>query len=160
MFVIRLSEVYLNKAEAENELNGPTVEAYAYFNQLRIRARQANGTSRTTPANLAAGLSKDQFRTRIFQERGLEFIGECKRWFDLVRMKSPNGTGTMYQYQFETFLPMLSPGLPNWNSTTRMWEGGKTEPFSIVPYNSKFLLFPIPQRERDLNVLLTQNPGY
>jgi hypothetical protein len=160
MYIMRLSEVYLIKAEAENELNGPSSDAYTAFNMLRARARKANGTTRTTPADLKTGLSKDQFRTKIFDERGLEFIGECKRWFDMVRMKSPSGTGTMYQYMFQTYLPTVVPGLPRWNSTSKKWEGGKTENFSIAPYNSKFLLFPIPQREIDLNSKLTQNPGY
>lgn len=160
MFVIRLAEVYLIKAEAENELNGPTNIAYGAFNQLRARARKANGTYRTTPADLTPGLSKDQFRKKIFDERGLEFIGECKRWFDLVRMKGPNGTGTMYEYMFKTYLPTLKPGLPLYNKTTKKWDGGVTDSISLAPYNPKFLLFPIPQRERDMNVKLTQNNGY
>ncbi|SFB68058.1 SusD family protein [Zunongwangia mangrovi] len=29
-----------------------------------------------------------------------------------------------------------------------------------IPYNDRSLLFPIPQREMDVNSLLTQNPGY
>ena len=159
LFIIRLAEVFLIRAEAENELNGPS-GAYASFNMLRARARKANGTARLVPANLATGLTKDQFRKKIFDERGLEFIGECKRWFDLVRMKNPSGTGTMYQHQFQTFLPTIVPGIPVYNITTRRWAGGKTERSSIVPYNSKFLLFPIPQIERDLNAKLTQNGGY
>ena len=159
LFIIRLAEVFLIRAEAENELNGPA-GAYTSFNMLRARARKANGTARLVPANLATGLTKDQFRKKIFDERGLEFIGECKRWFDLVRMKNPSGTGTMYQHQFQTFLPTIAPGIPVYNTTTRRWGGGKTERSSIVPYNSKFLLFPIPQIERDLNAKLTQNGGY
>lgn len=162
LFVIRLSEVYLIKAEAENELNGPSAAAYTAFNMLRSRARKANGTARLTPADLSStsGLTKDEFRKKIFDERGLEFVGECKRWFDLVRMKGPNGTRTMYEYMFGTYLPSLTAGLPTYSTTTKTWSSGKTEPTSIVAYNSKFLLFPIPQRERDLNPKLTQNTGY
>lgn len=159
LYILRLSEIYLIKAEAENELNGPA-GALSSFNQLRARARKANGTARTTPADVVGGLTKDQFRKKIFDERGIEFIGECKRWFDLVRMKDQNGTGTMYQYMFGTYLPTITPGLPVYNSTSKIWGGGKTEKSSIVPYNAKFLLFPIPQRERDLNANLTQNPLY
>ncbi len=159
LYIIRLAEVYLIRAEAENELNGPA-NAYASFNILRARARKANGTARVVPANLAAGLNKDQFRKKIFDERGLEFIGECKRWFDLVRMKDPNGISTMYQFQFQNFLPTLPAGLPIYNATTKKWSAGKTEKSSIVPFNAKFLLFPIPQTERDLNGILTQNAGY
>ena len=159
LYFMRLSEVYLIKAEAENELNGPAL-AYTPFNLLRARARKANGVSRALPLDLAAGLTKDQFRKKIFDERGLEFVGECKRWFDLVRMKGPSGTGTMYQYMFETYLPSVAAGLPVYNTTSKTWGGGKTEPSSVKPYSSRFLLFPFPQRERDLNPNLDQNLGY
>ena len=160
LFVLRLSEVYLIKAEAENEINGPTVEAYAAFNKLRERARKANGTARLTPANLTVGLTKNQFRAAIFDERGLELVGEGHRWFDLVRMKGPNGTGTMYEYMFGTYIPTIPAGLPAWNTTSKTWTGGRKETTNIVPYNSKFLLFPIPADQLSLSSFLTQNPGY
>ena len=163
MFLIRLAEIYLVRAEAQNEINGgPTTAALADFNQLRARARAANNiTTRTTPADLKiTGLLKDDFRKKILDERGLEFIGEGKRWFDLVRMKGINGAATMYQYQYQTFLPTVPSGPPVYNFTTKVWGGGKTDLFSVVPYNSKYLLFPIPQVERDLNNALTQNPGW
>ncbi len=157
--IIRLSEVFLIKAEAENELNGPTAVAYAEFNKLRARARNANGVQRTTPENLAAGLTKDGFRQKIVDERALEFVGEGQRWFDLVRMKGPNGK-TMYEYQFGTFLPTLKPGLPTFTSATNTWAGGRTENTSIVPFNPKLLLWPIPFSEIANNPNVTQNPGY
>jgi len=95
-FVIRLAEVYLIKAEAENELNGPSAIARAAFNKVRARARQAAGIARSVPADVATNLTKDQFRMKIFDERGLELIAEGQRWFDLVRMRSPlSATQTM-----------------------------------------------------------------
>ncbi|PHK31145.1 hypothetical protein VF13_39330 [Nostoc linckia z16] len=159
MAIIRLSEVFLIKAEAENELNGPTPTAYAEFNKLRARARNANGVQRTTPANLTTGLTKDEFRQKIVDERALEFVGEGQRWFDLVRMKGPNGK-SMYEYQFGTFLPTLKAGLPTFTTATNTWAGGRTENTSIVPYNAKLLLWPIPFSELAANPNVTQNPGY
>lgn len=160
-FVItRLADVLLMKAEAENELNGPTAEAYVAFNRLRERARRADGvTTRTTPANLAPALTKDQFRQRIFLERGLELVGEGHRWFDLVRMKSPEGR-TMYEYQFSTVLPKITPGLPRWNATARRWEGGRTEATNVHAFNARFLLFPVPIGELTANPNSQQNPGW
>jgi len=158
-FVIRLSEVYLIKAEAENEINGPNIVAYSAFNKLRERARKANGIMRQTPADLTPGLTKEQFRMKIFEERGLEFVGEGMRWFDLVRMKSPTGT-TMYEYMFKDYLPNIPSGLPLYNLSQKKWLGGRKESLCIPSYNSKNLLFPIPNGEREKNPLIEQNPGY
>ena len=163
-FVLRLAEVYLIRAEAQNEYYGsPSAapNALSDINQLRARARNANITTpRTLPLNVPAGLSQNDFRKKIFDERGIEFIGEGKRWFDLVRMKGPDGTGTMYEYQFKTFLPTLPQGLPVYDRVSKSWSSGRVDPLSIVPFNSKYLLFPIPQSQRDLNNKLTQNSGW
>lgn len=159
LYIIRLSEVYLIKAEAINEISGPTGDAYAAFNMLRERARRADGTPRAVPADLEAGLSKDAFRLKIFTERGLELVGEAHRWFDLVRMKSPTGT-TMYEYQFSNRLPTFTAGLPVWNAASKTWGPGRTVAVSLPAYDSRRLLFPIPLRETDMSTLMEQNPGY
>ncbi len=158
-FVIRLAEVYLIKAEAENEINGPTTVAYAAFNKLRERARNANNVPRATPANLAAGLTQDQFRLKVFDERALELFAEGHRWFDLVRFKAPNGK-SMMEYQFGTVLPALKAGLPTYNNAARRWDGGLTENNSISAFNPRLLLLPIPQSEIVANPKMTQNSGY
>ncbi len=62
-------------AEAENEANGPTADAYSAINQVRARAK--------LPA--LAGLSQDQFRDAVHQERSWELAFESKRLFDLKR---------------------------------------------------------------------------
>lgn len=76
--IIRFAEIILFYAEAENELNGPTANAYAAINRIRNRA----GLSDLTP-----GLTKDQFRDAVYLERRLEFVYEQIRWFDLIRTK-------------------------------------------------------------------------
>lgn len=76
--IIRYAEVLLFKAEAENEKNGPTEEAYDAINQVRQRVGLDD---------LATGLSKDQFRDSVYVERRLEFAFEQIRWFDLLRTK-------------------------------------------------------------------------
>ncbi len=159
LFIIRLADVYLIKAEAENEVNGPTPAAYAAFNFLRARARNANGTTRTAPTNLATGLSKDEFRMKVFDERALELFAEGHRWFDLVRFKAPNGK-SMMEYQFGTFLPTLKAGLPVYNTASNTWGGGVTESTSLPAFNQRLLLLPIPQSELVANPKMTQNPGY
>lgn len=101
--IYRLAEIYLIKAEAENEL-GNSAAAYTAFNELRARARMADGTARTTPQDLTPGLNKDDFREAVFTERGVELNFELKRWFDLIRMKRGNGD-TYFTYMYRDYIP-------------------------------------------------------
>lgn len=162
-FIIRYSEIFLIKAEALNEL-GRTYEAYAPFNELRKRARGANGIARTTPADLTDGLDKENFRLAIFNERGLELVGEGQRFFDMVRMRYPNTNTTMMQWRLETFYPNLSASqktTPYWDTTTKTWKGGRVYTPNVVPWNVRFLLYPIPNAEIDSNPNIgIQNPGW
>lgn len=88
--VLRYAEVLLVKAEAENELNGPTATAYEALNAIRRRAywdpytNNQNQPADGTPVELS-GLSKEQFRKAIQDERYREFVTEGNRWFDLKR---------------------------------------------------------------------------
>ena len=86
--------------------------------------------ARAKIADLTPGLSADAFRDSVFLERRKEFIQEGHRWFDLVRQG-----GNIYVDALK-----------------------KIPEKSAV--SSKNILFPIPQTERELNTLLTQNPGY
>ncbi len=81
----RYADVLLILAEAENMINGPTPAAYGYINQVRRRAYGVNPAQPSAVADLPAGLVQTAFRDMVIRERGYEFIGECKRWFDLVR---------------------------------------------------------------------------
>ncbi|RCR71263.1 RagB/SusD family nutrient uptake outer membrane protein [Larkinella punicea] len=78
-----------------------------------------------------AGLNRAQFKDAVLQERRLELCWEGNRWFDLVR------TGRLVE------------AVKSENSFGRN--------ATIQASNQ---LFPIPQRERDINPSLTQNPGY
>lgn len=124
--VIRYADVLLMYAEASNEL-GNSATAHEYINKVRKRAR-FNGTAFLNVLPDYVGLTKDQFKAAVLQERRMEFVAEGQRWFDLVR------TGTL-----EILVPIAKPG---------------------VQPQAKHYLFPIPQRERDLNENLTQNNGY
>lgn len=168
-FVIRFAEIYLIKAEALNELNGPTALAVEAFNKVRERARNADGTSRVVPADIPADhtLTQSQFRMKIFEERGLELIGEGQRWFDLVRMQHPvDPARTMYEYQFLEELPSAKypKTFPVWQAGKKAWSNSfavyENSLNVIVP---KFLLFPVPTSEILQNSAIgieNQNTGW
>lgn len=70
--VIRYSDILLVYAEAV----GPTAEGYAAINQIRNRA---------DIGDLTTGLSVDEFRRAVIQERSWELAFEGNRLFDLRR---------------------------------------------------------------------------
>ena len=79
--VIRYADILLSRAEALNELNGPSQEELDLIQMVRTRA------GLTTPMVLA-NFTKETLRQRILDERGWEFYGEKLRRQDLLR----NGT--------------------------------------------------------------------
>ena len=129
----RYAEVLLIAAEALNEISGPTAEALGYINQVRLRARQWPGTTSDFPADVDAGLTADQFRDTVLDERRLELCFEFKRWYDIKRR----------QLGDEVFRGANS-----------------LEPHDNFNSASHYLL-ALPQDELDRNPnLLPQNPGY
>jgi hypothetical protein len=76
--IIRYADVLLTRAEALNELNGPTQEALDLINQVRTRA----GISDLT---LSDATGKNVLRDLILTERAKEFYSEGKRREDLLR---------------------------------------------------------------------------
>lgn len=165
LFIIRFAEIYLIKAEAENELNGPTNAALEAFNIVRARARQAAGTARPVPADIKTGITQDQFRMRIFDDRGLELLGEGQRWFDLVRMRSPqSATKTMFEHQMTVVLPTYPQNFPTYQAARNRYSNSfAVNDGSLSVTIPKFLLFPIPTIELTNNSAIgtaDQNTGW
>ena len=75
-------------------------------------------------------------------------------------MRYSDNSRTMYEYQFGTFLPSLTGGLPTYNATTKTWTTGRTEKTNIIPFDKKYLFYPIPATEIGVNPNITQNPGW
>jgi hypothetical protein len=136
--VFRLSEIYLNYAEAEAEL-GQTANALTYLNLIRTRAGMPAVTS-GGGADLIA---------KIQQERRIELCFEGHRFFDLRRwglaesgnqdalgiiITPTNASNTTFSYQVDTV-------------QVRQWE-------------PSFYYYPIPRSEIEANPNLTQNPDY
>ncbi len=84
-YLLRYADALLIFAEAENQINGPTAEAYNAINMIRRRGYGVPVDVASTVADLPTGLTKNEFDDLVFRERGYEFFFECKRWFDLKR---------------------------------------------------------------------------
>jgi hypothetical protein len=76
--ILRYADVLLSRAEALNELNGPSAEAIQLINDVR-------GRSHAKPLDIA-DYNQTSLRDAILQERGWEFFYEGKRRADLIRM--------------------------------------------------------------------------
>jgi hypothetical protein len=128
----RLGEIYLIKAEAENEL-GQTPQAIIDLNTVRARA--------FSPAKPTTAVTLAQVREAIYRERLFELTAESKRRQDLIRAGAlPGGTVNRYLVPWSfKLLPTEAAG------TTR------------AAYK---ILFPIPQTQIETNLLLKQNAGY
>lgn len=135
-----LAEIYLNYAEAENEANGPTSEAYNAINAIRQRAGMPN---------LRTGLSKDEFRKRIRNERRVELVIEEHRFWDVRRWKILDQTDKLV-----TGMEVIK------NGNSFEYKRFVTERRNA--FQDKFLIFPIPIKDtsiiQDFN--LNQNPGW
>ena len=85
--MMRYAEVLLIAAEALNEVQPGAAEAHAYINRVRARARNGNGSN--FPEDVS-GLSQDDFRTMVLEERKWELAFEFKRWYDIARRRLGN----------------------------------------------------------------------
>ncbi|MGE0589840.1 MAG: RagB/SusD family nutrient uptake outer membrane protein [Cyclobacteriaceae bacterium] len=75
--VIRYSDILLSRAEALNEISGPTQEAIDLINEVRDRAQASLLT--------LGGFDKASLRDAILRERGWEFFHEGKSREDQIR---------------------------------------------------------------------------
>ncbi|MEQ9289452.1 MAG: RagB/SusD family nutrient uptake outer membrane protein [Cyclobacteriaceae bacterium] len=124
--LLRYAEVLLNYAEAQNEAAGPDQSVYDAVNEVRARPG-------IDMPPLPAGLSKEDMRARIRNERRVELALEGLRYSDIKRWKTA-----------EIYIPTLERP----NGAFRQFDP------------SKHYLFPFPQSERDANPSLKQNPNY
>ena len=78
MPILRYAEVLVNRAEALNELSGPTQESIDLLNEIRLRSK--------APAyKLSDFTTKTALRDQILIERGFEFHAEGHRRRSLLR---------------------------------------------------------------------------
>lgn len=137
----RLGGVYLDYAEALNEVQGPVTDVYKYVDAIRTRAGMPK---------LPGGLDKTAMRARIRQERRVELAYESHRYFDCHRWKTAVQTdnGPVYGMNIS-----VGTGLQD----NAFYQRTLVETRIFQP---KHYLFPIPQSEIDKAPALIQNPGW
>jgi len=142
--IFRYGEVLLNYAEAMNEAYGPAfssaelgMTAYDAVNLIRARAGMPG---------FKEGMTKDEFRQELHDERRVELAFEDHRFWDIRRWKTGDQTTVLkgmaitrnndggFDYSIKTI-------------ETRLWQ-------------EKMNLYPVPQSEIFKNSNLVQNTGW
>jgi hypothetical protein len=145
--LMRLAEVYLNYAEAQNEVSGAgttaagaTLTALDAVNKVRSRVGM--------PAAKIDGYPYRSFREQVLNERNVELCFETKYWYDIRRWKIAEKLDgqPMYDLEFDK----------NWtpSSFTR-----KVIPFTLTFKKRQYWL-PFRQQYTQLYPGFPQNPGW
>ena len=150
--MIRLAELYLNYAEAANEVNGPTEEVYSMLNSIRDRAGINTVEQAWSDATIAATVNKhttkDGLREIIQHERLIEFAFEGHRYNDLRRWK-------MAEEYLNSPVKGWSVDLSTEDGFYSLRDVGNRSFSSPRDY-----LHPISINELTINTNLIQNPGW
>jgi hypothetical protein len=138
--LIRYAEILLDYAEAANENEGPTTLVYNAIKSIRARAG-------LVPSDLPTGLSKDQMRTAIQNERRVELAYEGHRFWDVRRWLIADQTQNFQAQGMEVD------------------RSGSTATYKIFTvrqhtFRTAMYLWPFPQAEIGKGSGLLQNPGY
>jgi len=143
--LFRYGEVLLNYAEAMNEAFGPagtgpgslTMTASEAVNLIRARAGM--------PA-FPDGMSKEDFRQKLRNERRVELAFEDSRFWDIRRWNIGDSTTKIYGVD-----------------VNRANSGALSYTVKLVEnriWNDRMNLYPIPQSELYINHALSQNPNW
>ncbi|BDD08288.1 membrane protein [Fulvitalea axinellae] len=142
--MFRLGEMYLNLAEAENELRPASNTVYASVKVIRDRVNMPN---------IKPGLSQAEMRKELMHERRIELAFEDHRWWDLIRWRKSievlDG-----KYFHGVVVTKNDDGSLNYN----MKHVVDNRPLQV--FLEKHYLAPIPYSDIQKNENLTQNPGY
>lgn len=151
--IFRYTEILLNAAEALCE-TGNTSEAFIYINQIRDRAGMPHYD----------GLTKEELRDRIRNERRIELSFEDHRMWDLRRWKAYEGAQSNVSYDINTSSQQLLTlyGVKITGSASNpTFTYGLAETVNSRVFNTpKNYLFPIPNNDVKRAPNLGQNPGW
>ena len=142
----RLAEMYLDYAEAMNEVDGPTTPVREAVNIVRARSGVVE-----LPVELTG--DKKSMRTRIHRERAIELCFEEHRWWDARRWSTGEEGELATKWFGGPFNKMV---------ITKSGSGVtyNEEPYFTRIYQPNNNLYQIPLGEMYKNPLFVQNPGY
>jgi hypothetical protein len=141
----RLGEVLLNYAEAMNEAYGPSQTGPA---PLLMTATDAVNLIRARAGMppFPGGMTKEDFRIKLMNERRVELAFEDHRFWDIRRWKTGNSTTAIYG------VDIIKGGTGTLSYKSKLVENRV--------WNDRMNLYPIPQSELYINNSLTQNSGW
>jgi hypothetical protein len=140
IILLRFAEVLLTYAEAKTELNQIDATVYEAVNRIRRRPD-------VMMPDITTGKTQAQLRSIIRKERMVELAFESQRFFDIRRWKIAGAV-----------MPGKVFGL-TYRDPGNVWRTVEV-PGYVRVWNDRFYLWPIPQKEVELNTKLTQNPGW
>ncbi|WP_353329664.1 RagB/SusD family nutrient uptake outer membrane protein [Bacteroides sedimenti] len=149
---IRFAEVLLTYAEARIELGSIDQTVLDAINSIRARAYGVT-LGETTKYPAITTFNQEELRTIVRNERRVELALEGLRWYDIQRWEIG---------------PQVMPGTVYGARLGTVDENGNlifTSPDHLILEQRSFdpaknYLWPVPQKERDVNPKITQNPGY
>ncbi|AMR32255.1 hypothetical protein A0256_12910 [Mucilaginibacter sp. PAMC 26640] len=144
--ILRYADIILAYAEAQNEAAGATPDVYSALGSIRKRAGITAGTGGLY--GLKAGMTKDEMRTAIQNERRVELGFEESRYWDIRRWKIAETV--MNQPRLGVSIVKIGSGF-NYNPLTAL----ATQ--FVAP---KMYLYPVPYDEVQKNPNMKQNPGW
>ncbi|WP_018614921.1 RagB/SusD family nutrient uptake outer membrane protein [Segetibacter koreensis] len=139
LILIRYADVLLMYAEAKIEQNEIDQSVYNAINAVR-------GRPSVSMPPITSGKSQAELRELVRNERAVELAFEGLRLYDLYRWKTGEkkaGLVQGFEYRDEA------------SGANKIWSIGINRRFQERDY-----LWPIPQREIDLNKKMTQNTGW
>lgn len=137
--IYRVAEIIMMKAQAE-AMKGNLTEALKMDNMIRARA----GLSEISDEEML-NYNEETVLDEILEQKELEFLGEGKRWYDLLWL------GRISNYKYKTkAIQMICQG----NQTTN-------EDWIVSALNDNYAWYiPLPSDDIEHNQLLVQNPYY
>ncbi len=160
---MRYAEILLIFAEAKIELNQLDANVITAMNRVRNRAAMPN-------VNVAIVNDQNKLRQLLRREKIVEFANEGLHLFDMRRWNT--GTAALNTFVYGCTKVLASPAanptfgasgsfndlndIPDYTASAAQ-RFKREQRFFTAP---KFNLWPIPQRERDINPLISQNEGW
>jgi hypothetical protein len=165
----RLPELYLNYAEAANEVNPSDPNILLYLNKIRTRGGLPN--IEAVPETNAKVGNTTQMREEIKRERAIELYGEEHRWFDVRRWKMAEVNGgpwkriELYENGTGNYVNPLATWTPEQRAANdaklsyRIVESTEAPALSPRVWEPKMYFYPWMQNEINKGDLV-QNPGW